>query len=175
MRNIYPLIIFVLLLLIAQPVYSGCDGDLGPSTPDSQFTVDDTNGVVIDNNTGLIWKKCLYGQTGSDCTGGTLEMHNWTAALGLPSQETSAGWRLPNIKELQSLVEEQCFQPAINETIFPNTPAVSNVWSNSPDGSMAWYVTFNGTGADGYGNTLVAAQSSSTNMHVRLVRDTPLP
>ena len=171
MRNIHPLIFFLLLLLIARPVYSGCDGDLAPSTPDSQFTVDDTNGIVTDKRTGLIWKKCLAGQTGSDCSGIAGE-YSWTGALGLPSQETSDGWRLPNIKELQSIVEEQCFQPAINETIFPNTPAVSNVWSNSPSGDSVWYVSFNNTIVNnGYGETLVAAQSSSTNMHVRLVRD----
>ncbi|MCI5209748.1 MAG: DUF1566 domain-containing protein [Candidatus Electrothrix sp. ATG2] len=174
MRNIHPLIFFLLLLLFAQPVYSGCDEDLSPTTPDSQFDVDNVNGVVTDKKTGLIWKKCLSGQTGSDCSGGAVGSYNWTTALGLASD----GWRLPNIKELQSIVEEQCFQPAINETIFPSTPAVSNVWSNSPDSSditKAWYVTFHGTGGNGYGNTLVEPQINSSNMHVRLVRDTPLP
>lgn len=169
MRNIHPLIFFTLFLIIASSAYAGCDTDLTASTPDSQFTVDDTNGAVTDNKTGLIWKKCLHGQSGTDCTGGAVVSKNWADALALSID----GWRLPNIKELQSIVEEQCFQPAINETIFPGTPTISNVWSNSPVSNDAWYVTFNGTSVDGYGNTLLIANSNT--YHVRLVRDAPLP
>lgn len=35
----------------------------------------------------------------------------------------SLEWRLPNIKELQSLVEEACTAPSINMNIFPESPS----------------------------------------------------
>lgn len=53
-------------------------------------------------------------------------------------------WRLPNIRELSTLVEPQCAGPAVNSEIFPNTPA-THVWSSSPYNfytHYSWYVDF---------------------------------
>ncbi len=55
-------------------------------------------------------------------------------------------WRLPNLKELTSLVEECRVDPAINNAVFPATPS-SYFWSGSPganDSDYAWVVNFNG-------------------------------
>ncbi len=79
-------------------------------------------------------------------------------------------WRLPNIKELYSIIEEQCIVPAINLDVFPNTPSNRNYWSSSPhnanDSSNAWFVGF-GYGYYGYADNI---SSRNANLGVRLVR-----
>ena len=100
------------------------------STPTSQLQ-DNGDGTVTDLKTGLMWKQCAEGQFGSGCAEGTAtEYAMWQNAL-LRAQEVNTGggfagftdWRVPNIKELASLVEHQCTGPAINLTRFPNTPS----------------------------------------------------
>jgi hypothetical protein len=118
-----------------------CNDYIAASTPDSQLA-DNGNGTVTDKKTGLMWKKCSEGQTGSNCENGSAAQFTWQAALQQPRMINSGGpgfagyhdWRLPNIKELRSIVEEKCFEPAINIVRFPNTPGFqwSLVWSSSP-------------------------------------------
>lgn len=73
-------------------------------------------------------------------------------------------WRLPHVKELESIAHLGASQPAIDGTWFPNTP-MSFSWSGSPiagGATFAWGVYFN-IGGVGYLNRSVANQ-------VRLVR-----
>jgi hypothetical protein len=80
-----------------------------------------------------MWKQCLEGYTysGGVCTLITVTTVNWEGALSLVTTHIGfadhTDWRLPNIKELQSIVEEQCYSPAVNLEIFPDTPA-AGVW-----------------------------------------------
>jgi hypothetical protein len=128
-----------------------CKPDSIPaSTPDSQL-VDNGNGTITDSKTSLMWKKCLEGLSGSNCESGSAGSFTWQEALQQPiAVNTSGGfaghsdWRLSNINELVSIVEEQCYDPAINLSRFPNTPS-SYVWSGSPYASSsdsAWNVHF---------------------------------
>jgi hypothetical protein len=120
----------------------GCNANMPASTPDSQLT-DNHDGTVTDTKTGLMWKKCVEGvdySSSSDCYYGSAMHFTWKEALEQPGEVNSTGgfatytdWRLPNIKELRSIVEEQCFDPAINLTHFPNTPSYI-FWSGSPYG-----------------------------------------
>ncbi|MCI5137653.1 MAG: DUF1566 domain-containing protein [Candidatus Electrothrix sp. AR1] len=161
--------IISMLLIAAGSAFAGCD-DFPASTPTSQFTVDGTNKTVVDTKTGLMWKQCLEGDP--TCSG-NVPTYNFTEAVGQVATANSgfAGftdWRLPNIKELQSIVEEQCSSPAINATVFPGNPA-AEVLSNSPcTGSSCvagswWTIDFT-----------TGAMLSDTNVHVRLVRDVPV-
>ncbi|MGX9727484.1 MAG: Lcl C-terminal domain-containing protein [Candidatus Electronema sp. VV] len=142
------------------------------STPDSRLT-DNGDGTVTDTKTGLMWKQCVEGLSGSDCASGTAGSFTWQQALQQPGTVNNAGgfaghtdWRLPNIKELRSIVEEQCYSPAINQNRFPNTPS-SDVWSGSPyayalNSVASWYVNFN------YGRS--RTYSRTIHYAVRLVR-----
>jgi len=140
------------------------------STPDSQLT-DNNDGTISDTKTGLMWKKCVEGVMDNLCNIGDATSFTWQSALQQPGVVNSTGfatyhdWRLPNMKELASIIEEQCYDPAINLHRFPNTPSMV-VWSGSPHVtyvSAAWYVDFN----YGYLDFI----SRSFTFQVRLVRD----
>jgi hypothetical protein len=98
---------------------------------------------VTDAQTGLIWRRCTVGQTWANgtCTGGlTVFRHEEALAHAL----TQAGWRLPNVKELTSLVDTTSVRPAVNVVAFPGTPTAA-YWSSTPDvqsPSNAWSVDF---------------------------------
>lgn len=154
----------------------------GATTPTTDFT-DNGDGTVTHKTTGLTWKRCSEGQTwsGGACTG-TAATYSWAAATALT--DTFAGksdWRLPTIRELSTIVEMESYLPAINGTIFPNTPAAksdlllptirdpntpkSNFWSASSyvgGSDIAWYVNFD------YGND--RATGKTGGLYVRLVR-----
>ncbi|CAK8716617.1 MAG: Protein of unknown function (DUF1566) [Candidatus Electronema aureum] len=136
-----------------------------------------SDGTVTDSKTKLMWKRCPegfnYSSANNTCAAaaGTASLYTWSNALARPGVANATkfanyeNWRLPNIKELQSIVEEQCYNPAINLTIFPST-SISSVWSNSPlpDASNAWYINF-------YFAEMLYGSLSSENLGVRLVRD----
>jgi len=140
------------------------------STPNSQLQ-DNGDGTITDLKTGLIWKQCLEGQSGSDCASGGVETFTWQQALQRAQTVNSSGgfagfsdWRVPTIKELSSLVEHQCVDPAINLTRFPNA---SNhwLWSSSAvagSSNYAWDVFF----GNGYPDWL----SKNYSDQLRLVR-----
>jgi hypothetical protein len=143
-----------------------CNPNITRSAPDSryQLVVGSGGSEVLDTQTKLVWQRCSLGQTwnGSTCTG-TASTHTWTDAL-TKARAVGNGYRLPNVKELQSLVEEACYNSSINETFFPATPS-SVYWSASPiagGNNGAWNVHFSGGGTY-YGNKYY-------NGYVRAVR-----
>lgn len=106
------------------------------STPTENFLVEDL--VVSDRTTGLMWQRCFVGHSGVGCQDGELKPMSWPGALQyaekLNRESGFAGyrnWRLPSIKELATIAEVQCANPAINLNLFPNAPA-AQVWSSSP-------------------------------------------
>jgi hypothetical protein len=159
-----------------------------PCGTTGQFTAgtdtDGTTAIVTDSKTGLIWKRCLEGQAFAAgppaACNNAATTYTWPLALTL----TSGGWRVPNIKELQSIVDEgkstlvdpddptKGLNPAIDIACFP-TPANTGVyvWSASPytgDTSppKAWIIDFN-TGIFQY----QYPQSTPGVVNVRLVKD----
>ena len=141
-----------------------CNPNITRSAPDSryQLVVGSGGSEVLDTQTKLVWQRCSLGQTwnGTTCTG-TASTHTWADAL-TKARAVGNGYRLPNIKELQSLVEEACYNNSINETFFPATPR-GGYWSASPyagDHDGAWVVNFHlGYAYDSfkYGNGYVRA------------------
>jgi hypothetical protein len=145
MRASLTLILFFFLFVPFRSAQAQtCNANITASTPDSQFT-ENGDGTITDTATGLMWKKCLEGMTGDFCETGAAATFTWQAALLRPRVVNDGGgfagktdWRLPNIKELGSIVEGKCFNPAINLTRFPNTPS-SVVWSGSPYADVSGY------------------------------------
>lgn len=93
-----------------------------------------SQGWVLQKSTGLIWQPCLHGMTYEDdsCSGTPTEA-NWIGALQAAQSNTdlqSSEWRIPNVKELASLLEFSC-QSRINEAAFAGQPMNSTLWSNT--------------------------------------------
>jgi hypothetical protein len=122
------------------------------STPTSQFTIK-TDGTAVDSKTGLMWKICNEGEVwdsaNNKCTG-NYNVYSWIAALEHVKSNNSVGfanykdWRLPNVKELRSIIETQCTEPSVNLQVFPTTNN-SIYWSSSPAPENtfdAWGVPF---------------------------------
>ena len=102
---------------------SGQDGELrlGSPWPEPRFELQD-GGSVLDRLTGLIWRR--------DASG-TGELLTWAEALdwaaSLPA-EGGEGWRLPDINELESLVDCSRARPALPEG-HPFTGVAEAYWS----------------------------------------------
>lgn len=93
----------------------------GVPWPNPRFT-DNRNGTVTDNLTGLLWLK------NADC----FSFQAWASALndantlrsgwcGLTDGSKPGDWRLPNIRELQSIMDNATVAPAIP----PNSPFIN--------------------------------------------------
>lgn len=147
------------------------------TTPSNRFTVDVTNKTVVDKVTGLMWGRCELGAEWSASLGtcyfptSSKSTYTWSEALSAALSNQSnylgqSGWRLPNVKELASIVEYKCVNPALNGAIFPGSN-MQQVWSSSStsNGGEVWYVDF----VSGTTNK----QSPDLYAHVRLVRDAP--
>ena len=140
------------------------DGDLqkGVAWPNPRFT-NNNNGTVTDNLTGLIWLKnanCTDTVGGVIKSSGALTWANaltWSSSLaagncGLTDGSVAGAWRLPNARELQSLVDYGFWSPAVPNTAgtgkwtagdpFDNVQVDAH-WSSSTaanNAGYAWYV-----------------------------------
>lgn len=132
------------------------------------YTVN-ADGTVTDAATGLTWMRCAMGQTlaGSTCSE-SASLYTWIEANALTGTVTFAGssdWRLPNVRELQTIVALSAYNPAIDNAAFPNTSA-TGFWTASVhadySANNAWNVSFSDGHTD-YDNQVLPFQ-------VRLVR-----
>ena len=137
------------------------------TTPESDFSVV-SDSTYLHDTTDLVWKRCAEGQTwdGTTCDGEAVK-YTWQEALQLAheaSNEDLLGWRLPNVKELASIAERQCVRPAVNSTLFPETPP-DDFWTSTPssdDPDRAWVVAFF--------NASHSIKEKDRYIYVRLVR-----
>ncbi len=98
-------------LLPSQSARTGDDANLqaGVALPVPRFT-DQENGVVTDNLTGLEWVKAPHSLPGN------LSPLTWNNAVDLCNNLVYAGhddWRMPNIRELHSLVNYAVSHPVL--------------------------------------------------------------
>jgi hypothetical protein len=155
MRSLFALIFFVFFAATAHAEQICKPDSISATTPDSQL-LDNGNNTISDLKTGLMWKKCLEGVSGRFCDTNDPDSFTWQQAIEhvriVNKLGGSAGhddWRMPTVRELISIVEEQCYAPAVNQNRFPNTPS-SSVWSRSPyagSENYAWLVNFGNGGS----------------------------
>ncbi len=113
--------------------------------------------TVLDRKTGLIWQQGIDYST-----------RNWEAAISYCDGLNLAGrsdWRLPNVRELESITDDSKYSPAIDSTAFPGTLSL-HYWSSTTvadSTSDAWYVHF----SDGFVNS---GSNKTVSFYVRCVR-----
>ena len=152
---------------------------------DNRYT-DNGDGTISDAQTGLMWSKCSYGQTydggdsdqdgiiceGSPAFGDWPQAFAWAADSNANTTYGHNDWRLPNIKELGSIVDFGSARPAINQSIFPST-ASGPYWSSTHS-----RVLEGNTGNDDTQTSVIGFQAGdygpsdrSSHLYLRLVRD----
>jgi hypothetical protein len=133
--------------------------------------LDNGNGTVTDNNTGLIWQKCSNGQNNDRVCSGTASVYNWYEATGDVCKALRTGghsdWRLPSKNELATIVDRSAPQsgPTIKASYFPGT-IKAGYWSSTADASkpdFAWLVDF----VKGH---VIPAVNKKNHWYVRCVR-----
>jgi hypothetical protein len=130
--------------------------DVDAGAPNLAGYLDNRDGTVTDNVTGLMWQQDFA--TGLAQPAAVTYCRSALAAGGYHD------WRLPSVIELVSLVDYGQSSPSIDGTLFPSTPA-SNFWSSTPvagSTSTAWNVHF----AAG----LTGSLDATTPVAVRCVR-----
>ncbi len=119
---------------------TGDDGDLekGVAWPSPRFT-DNGNGTAMDKLTGLMWTK------NANLGGGT---KTWQQALDLVKTLSTGGysdWRLPNRKELFSLIDYSKHNPPLSDEaiqLFQNVQ-FGDYWTSTTyaaNPSIGWFV-----------------------------------
>ena len=115
-----------------------------------------TGNIVTDSATGLEWQ--------DDAVGTKTIWQDAIARCETLTLDAKSDWRLPNLNELTSIVDDTKSYPAIDTTVFNNT--ISNYyWSSTTiagSTNYAWRVYFNY--GPQYGNY------KTDNSYVRCVR-----
>ncbi len=164
---------------------STCLDTLSTTTPSTQFTnlnlVGQDVEVIEDYKTGLMWARCFWGSSWDvgkvNCELESDATITWKAALKAVDIANStdylgySDWRMPNIKELASIIEHQCYSPAINEFVFPLSgfSADGSFWTNTP--------TYGGTSIRliNFLSGQALSLDYTTQNYLRLVRDVQTP
>jgi hypothetical protein len=150
----------------AEAACQGQDAQCTTGCPSEGRFTDNDDGTVTDHCTGLRWQKDTADVDGDGQS--KQDYVPWCAALPYCESLSFAGhddWRLPNVRELQSIVDYGRYLPSID----PVFGAVSSFyWSStsvagSPD--LAWGVYFN------YANVSIGAVEHLG--YVRAVRSGP--
>lgn len=108
----------------------------GPAWGENDF-VDNGNGTVSDRMSALMWQRRDDGRT-----------RNWREALAYCEALALAGhsdWRLPNVKELQSIVDYRRHDPALDTRFLQQSDHRGWFWSSTTHGdnvTQADYVCF---------------------------------
>ncbi len=149
----------------------GQDGSYATGCPSEGRFADNEDGTVTDNCTGLIWQKDTAdvngdGQIGDFDSGDAVP---WCVALSYCENLSFAGfddWRLPNVRELQSIVDYGRFVPSIDLVFGAEYESYWSSTSRFGNPFAAWLVNFNVGEVD-------SDNDKSNPFYVRAVRNAP--
>ncbi|MDK9740156.1 DUF1566 domain-containing protein [Vibrio sp. D404a] len=162
---------FVLSLIASSSSFAQDCVENQPLSQEAGQFIDRKDGTILDVSTNLLWQKCNVGETyntdSNTCSGSPTSAINWTSALTNENVGVD-GFRLPNIKELGSIVNYQCAKPAIDLAFFPSTINVP-YWTSTPD-AQGLNSGYSGLIIDFTEGQEVTANSSGI-MLLRLVKD----
>ena len=161
------------LLTVTAQADQTCRNNLEESTPTSRFIINE-NGTITDTDTKITWMRCAMGQiwNGKTCTGNA-QAYSWQEARDAAAELNSdtfgepTKWRLPLVPELASITERKCFEPRVNLTVFPATPA-KTFWTGMEkkgDKQHAYAIDF--------GQGSVTPSKKSNAAFIRLMLDGP--
>jgi hypothetical protein len=152
---------------------AGDDGALQKGTARSY--TNNADGTITDNSTGLVWEKL----TNDSSIHGRSKVYTWEEAFAVKIAELNtvpcfAGqcdWRLPNVNELQTLLDYGRDGPAID-------PVFNNGVDSFTDASLYWSSTsyqyeplLGAWGVNfGYGGVILGYKPAETWWGVRAVR-----
>lgn len=119
--------------------------------------VDNGDGTITDTNTGLMWEKL----SDDDSIHDEHNVYNWddafnvkVAALNAATFAGHSDWRLPNVKELQSIVDYSVPLPG---------PSVSSAFdSGCTDGCSVTLCSCTRAGVPGYWSSTSYASNTAT-------------
>lgn len=103
---------------------------------------DQGDGTVLDTQTKLIWQRCNLGESWhveSETCKSFPASKNWRDSLASikPFNDTQFAnglpddWRMPNLKELASIVDVNCPNQTMNTLVFPSARA--SYWTSTPN------------------------------------------
>jgi hypothetical protein len=110
-------------------------------SPTPRFT-DHSTGAVTDHLTGLIWLKnanCFGGETWANALNAAKTLA--AGSYGLTDSSQAGDWRLPNVRELQSLIDFGQFNPALPAGHPFSGVQSTNYWTSTTTASIpggAW-------------------------------------
>lgn len=125
---------------IGTPVYARCVRSTRTApAPDPVFVIssDGAGGIVTDNRTGLRWQRATEPKRYPKAD----EAIAYCAGVTIDGE---GGFRLPTVKELNTLIDEKSVGPAIDKKTFPGTES-EWYWTASPYVYLPgyhWAVTF---------------------------------
>lgn len=168
-------------LLITEQALAECDTQIHIPAQEDRFKSD--GAIVRDTHTGITWQRCIHGMQWNSEQQSCVEDDNVNETEGANNLARKYSWfdaqtlaasinqtgirsvRLPNKKELASIVNFSCTRPAIDNHVFPNTPQGLH-WSSTPviysSTSKAWGVDF--TSGE------FVARGIETQGHIRFIR-----
>lgn len=141
------LAVCLMLAVGVQPAaWSGCITPAGASgsNPNSRYLISLSNQEVYDTKTDITWQRCPYGwfatPDGKTCLKLPGAQDTWSQRTDLthtprrpggpnsihndgPPDWVERGWRIPSLTQLAGLLDRVCTSPAINQEVFPDTPA----------------------------------------------------
>lgn len=118
---------------------------LGVAIPSPRF-IDNDDGTVTDNLTGLVWLRnagCFLERSWDQAFTDAAALNS--GECGLTDNSTEGQWRLPNVKELQSLLDISGTTFEGTGSVFPNLEA--SYWSSTTHATFAenaWVTMYDG-------------------------------